>query len=245
MQRLDKASLFKTWHVLVERYTQSELTFSGDKLVALSGLVSTFGSYMTSNYFVGLWSNNLLLDLLWTRSSEGYSDHSKRLRVPPGYRAPTFSWASLEGPIRYYNVGKIEQEYVSFGNPVSFPLSDDAFGQIVTAELQVTGQLISATLWLDDTGYQQYRLELPQDCPTSLKDVDFYLDTELENVNITLSSGHVSETARRCRNGIDSNRVLNPCNVFCLRVARSLCEETEGIEYSLLVLADFSGTGIL
>ncbi|KAF2663540.1 HET-domain-containing protein, partial [Microthyrium microscopicum] len=64
-QTLDTTELFRMWHRLVERYSKCQLTFPGDRLVALAGLTSKFHSRSKSEYIAGLWKDNLIEDLLW------------------------------------------------------------------------------------------------------------------------------------------------------------------------------------
>ena len=83
------------WSELVRMYTRGRLTYSSDKLLAMSGLAR---QYMTRNrlrdpdYIAGLWRPQLPHALLW-RVEEG--------RAPSKYRAPSWSWASLDGRVSY------------------------------------------------------------------------------------------------------------------------------------------------
>lgn len=43
---LNRASIFKLWHSVLARYTRTQMAFSGNKLVALSGLASLFGKHL-------------------------------------------------------------------------------------------------------------------------------------------------------------------------------------------------------
>jgi hypothetical protein len=87
------------WSVLVQEYSKCELTFSKDKLVALSGLISTLTNkgLARGHCWAGMWEADLPYCLLWTRAA---MDKSRWPRVRPyHYRAPSWSWASLECPI--------------------------------------------------------------------------------------------------------------------------------------------------
>ena len=83
------------WHQLVKMYSPKRLTYSSDKLLAMTGLAK---QYMTRNrlqstdYLVGLWKPQLPHALLW-RVEQG--------RRPSRYRAPTWTWASIDGQVTY------------------------------------------------------------------------------------------------------------------------------------------------
>ena len=49
-----------------------------------------------SNYIAGLWFDDLLQGLCWSRSTAARASKSTT------YKAPTFSWASVDGPVIYY-----------------------------------------------------------------------------------------------------------------------------------------------
>lgn len=82
-----------TWYQLVEDYTARDLSYSSDKLVAMSGLAKAFGCETESQYLAGNWSTNLPAALLW-RIDDGKA-------IPPPYLAPSWSWASLMGRVTY------------------------------------------------------------------------------------------------------------------------------------------------
>lgn len=101
-----KFDIFPTWHLLVEEYTSRDLTKPTDKLPAIQGLASrvedrglddsrgTDGT-VTRAYIAGLWRENLLVDLCWERFP------GTRFSAVPQYRAPSFSWASVDGMVSY------------------------------------------------------------------------------------------------------------------------------------------------
>ncbi|KAH7333322.1 hypothetical protein BKA65DRAFT_564503, partial [Rhexocercosporidium sp. MPI-PUGE-AT-0058] len=84
-----------TWNMIVETYCSSKLTFGTDKLVAISTLARHCQTHLglEGEYLAGLWSSYLGYQLLW--ETHPYS-HGKRQQ---GYRAPTWSWASIDGAV--------------------------------------------------------------------------------------------------------------------------------------------------
>lgn len=91
--------LFQGWNDIVESYTKCNLTKASDKLVAISGLANDMRTKLAAlrpgphRYLAGLWEQNLPGDLVWSSSSPS------TCRRAPEYRAPSWSWASLDGPL--------------------------------------------------------------------------------------------------------------------------------------------------
>jgi hypothetical protein len=90
------ATCYAIWDSLVEHYTNTLLTEPKDKLVAISGIANHFASTLKDTYIVGMWRQRLESQLLWRRSAAGDKIGS-RSKI---YRAPTWSWASMEKQIK-------------------------------------------------------------------------------------------------------------------------------------------------
>jgi hypothetical protein len=88
-------SLLKTWNSVVERYSPLQLTFPSDKLVALSALAQQVSlTYPAGGkYLAGLWEVPLIAELLWQSRRPGAARRVKE------YRAPSWSWACIDGPV--------------------------------------------------------------------------------------------------------------------------------------------------
>lgn len=95
------------WQSTVETYTRCKLTFPKDKLIAISGIAGAFLPSL-GPFCLGLWKNHLTTGLLWS------VDTSEILKArlaaglhpqqPPGpYRAPSWSWASVDGPVSFHS----------------------------------------------------------------------------------------------------------------------------------------------
>lgn len=98
------------WYSLVEDYSSRFLTEESDKLPALAGLASKFRQeHSPGSYYAGIWSEHLPSALLW-RTLFSYSGGQDKLsnplavfqpRRPQTYRAPSWSWASIDGEVSY------------------------------------------------------------------------------------------------------------------------------------------------
>lgn len=94
--------LFEDWTEIVEIYGQCDLTCPGDKLVAISGLANEMRRKITAlkpevghRYLAGLWEETLPRSLLWSVPWV----ESRPSRRASEYIAPSWSWASLDGPL--------------------------------------------------------------------------------------------------------------------------------------------------
>lgn len=85
------------WRRLVIQYSGLQLTCPDDKLPALSGLAQAMTLRSQENYLAGLWKETLLGDMCWN------ARYPRAKRQPQTrWRAPSWSWASVDGPIDYY-----------------------------------------------------------------------------------------------------------------------------------------------
>ena len=89
----------ETWGQLVFRYSTCKFTVPTDKVIALSGVAKRMREILQDEYVVGMWRRSLPYQLLW---SVGLPEMAKRIACPPdGYRSPSFSWLSAEGPVTF------------------------------------------------------------------------------------------------------------------------------------------------
>ncbi|KAF2753166.1 HET-domain-containing protein, partial [Pseudovirgaria hyperparasitica] len=81
---------FRAWKRIVRDYSMRALSDPMDKLPALSGVVSYMQSEMKDECLAGLWRRHLLREVTWM------SKGATRSEV---WRAPSWSWMSLDGPL--------------------------------------------------------------------------------------------------------------------------------------------------
>ncbi|RKK75282.1 hypothetical protein BFJ69_g7872 [Fusarium oxysporum] len=91
---------YMDWRALVEEYSSRSLTNKADKLSAISGLAKMIAQARretgdVSTYRAGLWMQEFISDLTWRVVSFAAS------RDTDPWRAPSWSWASVDGPVRY------------------------------------------------------------------------------------------------------------------------------------------------
>jgi hypothetical protein len=95
---------WRLWTRLIQDYTSRNITFQSDKLPALSGVISALQILTGDSCLAGIWKSWFLLGLLW-RLEDPECDSNvfvpkQRQRVEP-WRAPSWSFASLEGVVLY------------------------------------------------------------------------------------------------------------------------------------------------
>ncbi|KEF63460.1 uncharacterized protein A1O9_01438 [Exophiala aquamarina CBS 119918] len=100
--------VFSEWQTMLPSYTRRSLTKTSDILPAISGIAEHIYEKTSSSYLAGLWKDNVLSDLLWQVSlylRDDISDYNGNiwgfslLRTMSTYRAPTFSWASIDSEV--------------------------------------------------------------------------------------------------------------------------------------------------
>ena len=92
------------WTDVVSEYSRKVLTEPSDKLPALSGIASKYQKDTKDTYCAGLWKASLLKGLKWNVAPAGYPWGSYLERTdyrPSIYLAPTWSWASVLGTIKW------------------------------------------------------------------------------------------------------------------------------------------------
>ena len=103
------------WYSCISEYTTRFLSHSSDKLAAISGLAQKYANPEMGRYLAGLWEHDLFRGMAWTRVKPGerteerymsyFAIKAKRtiaaraFKPPALYRAPSWSWASVNGPV--------------------------------------------------------------------------------------------------------------------------------------------------
>ena len=137
---LTSTQMHEVWNDLVQHYTRCNLTMSKDKLVAISGIVKCLQPSFKIDYLAGLWRDDLLEQLLWhVDEARRYLAGEKR----PEYRAPSWSWASIDAPIRQTK-RYFYQEVVHMATIIEAhvtPVTEDATGQVADGYVRLRAPL--------------------------------------------------------------------------------------------------------
>lgn len=93
------ANHYDYWYRLVQQYSRCSMTEPEDKLVALAGIVDQFHNLFPSmlyhDYHCGVFNTDIVRGILWFARP-----HHAALQRHPG-RAPSWSWASVDGPLGF------------------------------------------------------------------------------------------------------------------------------------------------
>jgi hypothetical protein len=124
--------IFWNYYMLVDNYSARQLTKASDKLPAFSGIAQHFQPVL-GDYLAGLWRDDIVRGLWWVKhvGGEPVSD----------YRAPSWSWASVDGPVWYAACpkkrGPLDVQMLDYAIRLTNP--KNPFGQVRSASLTLRG----------------------------------------------------------------------------------------------------------
>jgi hypothetical protein len=124
-------SFITTWEDIVQHYTQRGLTQPEDKLPAISAIARELERLSGYEYVAGLWKHEIPRLLQWRVEGIG--------KRPPKYVAPSWSWASLTGKIRFEGFSTVGLKVINVKLETLPP--NDTFGQVMGGTLQVRGMV--------------------------------------------------------------------------------------------------------
>ncbi|ETR96852.1 HET-domain-containing protein [Trichoderma reesei RUT C-30] len=147
-RQLKEAQLIKVWHMLVEEYTKLHLTFESDIFPAISGIAKIFQRSASSEYVAGMWTKSLPYDLAWHKEtlSDELATENEWSRRPQVWRAPTWSWAAVLGPIKFLDMGTGLVTLCKIEDAKCFPYQTDRTGELSGGNLSLRGHLISTSI---------------------------------------------------------------------------------------------------
>jgi hypothetical protein len=133
-----------SWPDLVDSYSRCNLTSTMDKLPALSGIAQAAASITRDTYLAGLWLSQLHCHLAWfcTPSQRKTQD------VAAEYRAPSWSWACIDGPVQFQSPtdnASFEPAFETLGATTTLATSD-TFGRVSAGVLTVSGHILELEL---------------------------------------------------------------------------------------------------
>ena len=124
--------LHQTWYSLVNDYTRRKLTYPSDKLPAIAGLAQEMARLTCDVYLAGLWKSTLARDLMWSLHS------STNYQQSPEWRAPSWSWASVDNAVRY---GRIDSDAIPLAEVIKCtvqPTSEKLpYGEVTGGSLEI------------------------------------------------------------------------------------------------------------
>lgn len=144
----DINAVWDAWQRIVEKYSARNLTVASDKLPAISGIASKIRKATHSDYMAGLWKGSIASDLLWSASSP-ISSATGRYALD-AWRAPSFSWASLDTAVTYTKLDNEERDTFNASatlvRSTITPKGMNPLGNLCDASMTVRGPVTNATL---------------------------------------------------------------------------------------------------
>ncbi|RKK52365.1 hypothetical protein BFJ67_g5694 [Fusarium oxysporum f. sp. cepae] len=152
----EKGDLFTYYYDLVFPYTNRQLSHPDeDKLVAFAAVARRCISWFGSDYCAGIFRSTMPQGLLWEMSALGQLGRSKI------YRAPSWSWASLDCRVRFDILdgeGAVLVDVVDVAVELVDP--NNQFGQVKSASLILNGPLVASDeLILKDANDEEFLTE--------------------------------------------------------------------------------------
>ncbi|KAH9856367.1 heterokaryon incompatibility protein-domain-containing protein [Lenzites betulinus] len=148
--------LHQAWIDIVEDYSRRSAKWSSDKLVACGAITKEFHRVLKRDYLAGLWRYTFLSDLLWLGPKDCRAH-------PPPYRAPSWSWASVDGQVEMEPYLEPPQRIPLsevLGCKVTLKNNSLPFGEVTDGALVLrTPALVRCTLH-DGSGPGEYCVQL-------------------------------------------------------------------------------------
>jgi hypothetical protein len=116
-------------------------------LVAISGLAKAIWSLLHDTHLAGFWQDSIEWDICWSVEKQPEGSEICQPSRPSKYRAPSWSWASVDGEISYDQSCASDKHTLLLAvyHASVTPLIDDDSGQVVDGHLSVCGILRRVT----------------------------------------------------------------------------------------------------
>ncbi|KAL7958916.1 heterokaryon incompatibility domain-containing protein [Trichoderma compactum] len=138
--------LYRNWMEVVETYAKLNLTKGSDKLPALSATARILAENMGDGYLAGIWRGTLMEGLLWYVRAP-LSTHRPR---GEDWRAPSWSWASIDSPSGLGFIAPATRFSKSFEGRIEAAecvvAGQDDFGQVTAGFIRLKASL-GRTFW--------------------------------------------------------------------------------------------------
>jgi hypothetical protein len=147
----------KRWMRLVGVYSTRSSSLSRDKLNAIAAVAQGFSPLLSSGYFAGLWPSSILWQLIWVPRCSWVSETGNTR--PQVYRAPSWSWASVDGPLTWgISFPELDSKFYFYrcgfiSCQIELKSADNPSGEVLAGSLKIRGVLRQA--WWNPSGKPQ------------------------------------------------------------------------------------------
>ncbi|EAA35399.3 HET-domain-containing protein [Neurospora crassa] len=165
-----------SWNDVVQEYTTRAASLASDKLRALSAVARVYRFETGKEYLAGLWKEDIPIALCWGNGPVGPQlrrEYGPFLtsRRPREYRAPSWSWASIDTPVHYWHehfgvpMKMRNLQVLSTGVTPTYP--DGEFDSIASAFLALHG-FVRAVPLKTPIELQKFRTKDPSHSASSI-----------------------------------------------------------------------------
>lgn len=189
-----ESQLWAQWDRILKSYSRTLLTFESDKLIALSGISRAIQRELQDEYIAGLWKKDIIIQLAWTTGIYFHKDGKMVPSRTKEYIAPSWSWASVNGPIenairknKLEFRSQIQAVAVYLGHRLAY-VGNDKFGQVKSGYIQIQAPIHEVTISSTpqvEFPYRRYRMNLDG----SIEDVRVF-----DKISIDVDDGNVDWT---------------------------------------------------
>lgn len=144
--------VFNLWNDLIKEYSRCDLTKPSDRMFAMAGIAKLFRHVTGDEYVAGWWKSHLLESLDW-RIFE------LRSRQAVDYRAPSWSWASVDNPIQMAGVSPSMKLLVELVDVQVTAREPDAMANILDATLTLKCSNFTVVCHYLDNGNHVLRID--------------------------------------------------------------------------------------
>jgi hypothetical protein len=132
---------FRIWASVVNGYSGTTLTNTTDKLIAISGIAKSFADVTGQTYVAGMWRESLEHALIWRNPDRAACEvNGTLLSQPTTWRAPSWSWASVDGPVQVWS-NTSDHLLISVQDVVLTHATEDEMGLLTGGWLDLRGAL--------------------------------------------------------------------------------------------------------
>jgi hypothetical protein len=139
------------WQRIIEDYSGRELTYTSDRMIAISGIVRELSFCWKDTYIAGMWRNGLIQNLAW----ELVRNPGDNPTVPK-LNGPSWSWVSYFAPVLFLKITDLRAEIIHcevqlqdktapFGAVTSGQLTIRAYSHTIASICERVKQLEPAT----------------------------------------------------------------------------------------------------
>jgi hypothetical protein len=122
------------WSHILGEYVLCSLTREEDRLVAISGVAKRLQRFVNAEYLAGLWGCHIVPQLLWhTVARPGYR--------PSKYRAPSWSWASIDGVVLVTSSGLLSDSLIEVIDAKVIRAGAGTTGAVISGYLKVKAEI--------------------------------------------------------------------------------------------------------